>query len=263
MIQTPLFDLHVRICSGSTIVLDYEGMHAPVEMNYKGLLTTGGFGIIHAIESPDTTERIEQYIIKELIFDQSKIPGDIVMSTGKEEFSHEVHIHQEVMAIGLAPPLLFAFHCTNGGVIGMARMKETVLEYVQRIDITDDPHRRLVLLFSKILVCIKKLHTLHIMHNDMHLENMMLDSRGRIYFIDFGKSIRRGSKMYDPWFEYLTAIQFYMIAYQSLMNIESDTDESLDAFSDFLLEMTEHIFKGTMSTVDELMGLYDEEDEDA
>ena len=203
-----------------------------------GVLTSGRFGTIHLVDMTTETDVGFHYIIKELVFDLRRRHDRNILKTDKQEFENEVSIQRDVVELGLAPRILFVDHSDTGGIICMVRMKRTLRAYIHDMDIGTDPHHRLIEIFGTILVNIQTLHDNNIMHNDLHLENMMFDTENRMYFIDFGKSLRSGHRMFDPWVDYQTVVEFYMIAYRKL-NIES----VVVGFEHILLDMADRVFK--------------------
>ena len=77
----------------------------------------------------------------------------------------------------------------KGGVIIMPILEETLSDRLKKVEKIKDLHKKNKEkwnLVKKAIRLILRMHKLGISHNDSHVENMMFDKHGRLFFIDMG-----------------------------------------------------------------------------
>lgn len=113
----------------------------------------------------------------------------------KQQANREVDMHVRFEALGLAPKIHDAWLCSHEAILVMDRRQMSLTEYfkslVGRADI--DLDEKLKEAEKRVNAMLTKAHEAGLVHNDAHLENIMVnaDSEGnieRMSFIDFGKS---------------------------------------------------------------------------
>jgi tRNA A-37 threonylcarbamoyl transferase component Bud32 len=125
-------------------------------------------------------------------------------------FYSEISAHQIAAKAGLAPAIVKVYLTEKQGIIIMQKMKETLWELMSRnmglfitLKIPEERVREIARGWAtevgKLLV---EFHHLGMLHNDTHSNNFMLDDKGKLYMIDFGRTntrhykevIKRGEK---------------------------------------------------------------------
>lgn len=125
-------------------------------------------------------------------------------------FYQEITAHQIAAKAGLAPAIVKVYLTEKQGIIIMQKMKETLWEIMHRnielfitLKIPEERVREIARGWAteigKLLI---RFHELGLLHNDAHANNFMLDDKGKLYMIDFGRTstkhykevIKRGQK---------------------------------------------------------------------
>lgn len=117
-------------------------------------------------------------------------------------FYNEITAHQIAAKAGLAPAIVKVYLTEKQGIIIMQKMKETLFELILRnieLFITlKIPEERVRVIargwateIGKLLI---RFHELGLLHNDAHANNFMLDDKGKLYMIDFGRTNTRHYK---------------------------------------------------------------------
>jgi len=111
---------------------------------------------------------------------------------------NEVNHHIKLSETGIAPRLYEVWRCVNSSgktvftILIMDRLWMTLLDFLispnTRVEQAKDAIQQIPSLISSMF-------SKGFVHNDVHLDNFMLDVHGRLYIIDFGKSEKvRGHK---------------------------------------------------------------------
>ena len=111
-------------------------------------------------------------------------------------FYEEITAHQIAAKAGLAPAIVKVYLTEKQGIIIMQKMKETLWEVMRRnmdlfrtIKITEERVRDFARGWaSEVGRLLVKFHRLGMLHNDTHANNFMLDDKGKLYMIDFGRT---------------------------------------------------------------------------
>jgi tRNA A-37 threonylcarbamoyl transferase component Bud32 len=109
----------------------------------------------------------------------------------EEKLKNEIVCHGIASEAGLAPEIVDAWFTKTGCAIVMRALKETVYSRLMNIDTVEEGRD----LLNKTLAAIRKLHRAGIVHGDTHLQNIMLDEKNNIMFIDFGFANCSGSAL--------------------------------------------------------------------
>jgi thiamine kinase-like enzyme len=117
-------------------------------------------------------------------------------------FYDEITAHQIAAKARLAPAIVKVYLTEKQGIIIMQKMKETLWELMRRniglfvtLKIPEERVREIASGWAtEVGKLIVELHHLGMLHNDTHANNFMLDDKGKLYMIDFGRTNTRHYK---------------------------------------------------------------------
>lgn len=109
-----------------------------------------------------------------------------ILKLAVDNVKKEVKFQKKCAENGLCVDVDDWWDCSSGdgGVIITRMLDKTIKTYL--IEISQDEQIQVV---KNVLEMIQKLHTLGIKHGDLHLDNVMVDKDGKLYFIDMGHSM--------------------------------------------------------------------------
>lgn len=129
----------------------------------------------------------------------------VIKGETHQEIENEVYFQKECAQAGLCKPVEDWWLCTDdgdheknrGGVIITPVLQYTVKQAIKS-GVTDD---ELINLVKSVIEITIKLHSVGIIHGDLHLNNVMVDSSDKVWFIDLGKASSldkyKGDKRFD------------------------------------------------------------------
>jgi tRNA A-37 threonylcarbamoyl transferase component Bud32 len=137
-----------------------------VNSNFIG---KGAFGVLY-----ETCEKSECTYVAKVI--------------DKTSFFEKESYNQMIAAgHGLAPTIHEIWNCKNKVMLIMDRINGITLQgFLEEVKIDDSIKSRII---KKVLEAIKSLHSIGIMHGDLHSQNIMVMKDESIIFIDFGHSV--------------------------------------------------------------------------
>lgn len=100
----------------------------------------------------------------------------------KEAIEREIFIQTVSSKLGSSLPVEDYWFTSQGAVIVMRLLKETLKSYLETCDATECKN-----IIDKVLEKIRALH-IRVFHNDLHANNIMIDHDGEVYIIDYGLS---------------------------------------------------------------------------
>jgi tRNA A-37 threonylcarbamoyl transferase component Bud32 len=119
-------------------------------------------------------------ILKQVIYDYENTADKVL---------REVNMHSVAVDVGIAPPILEVMYNDTGCSIIMAPLSVTLDRVVlNSIGDLDGHLHRISQLVDTATLLIRKLHNAGITHNDAHSNNFMLNDKGRMFLIDYGKA---------------------------------------------------------------------------
>lgn len=138
---------------------------------------TGAYGDI--IEA--CCEKTCDYVYKEIKFQEKNYPQYTL-----DDLKNEIHFQELASNAGLAPKIYQVFISKDKGAFIMDRMEYTIAEF---INTNYDDKKLLDKTLDDIVTEIKSLNKIGIVHDDLHLGNIMYSSKDSVWkFIDFGKA---------------------------------------------------------------------------
>lgn len=160
--------------------------------NPPRLLGKGSFGEVY--EHPGDPSRVLKVVT--------------CVRTDPDSAVREAEIMKRASAAGVSPKFYGTRVCCGKGPVAtrclaifeLGRLKTTLVDWVQ-----EKPRSRSekIKMIKRIDAKLQKLHGMGIRHMDIHLENVMVDSKGQPFLIDFGEA----KDSTDPWTDFPGLVQ--------------------------------------------------------
>jgi len=132
--------------------------------------------IMDYIDGPDLGKMMYDFVLREMNYDESYI-ADLTYSQKEQLVGQELGFERPDLESAQTPE-----EKESAQAITFDRNEEKLLKYLKKKGFT------LPLIFEKLDNAIRALNRNGIYHNDLHKQNIMIDSRGEVYIIDFGRA---------------------------------------------------------------------------
>lgn len=181
-------------CNGK----ECENIYRIVDKDQREKLGEGVYGQVYQACLGDDCSYVGKWVEKNDQFN--------IVSEGK--------LQHELALKGIAPEVKQIMICQNGGMIVMSGLKATLDQIITRVSESqltylrnhytpsqiakdefiipaqypDTPQVQTYRknLITQVINLIEKLNELHLFHNDLHFNNIMVDNNDRVYIIDMG-----------------------------------------------------------------------------
>lgn len=176
---------------------------------------------------------------------------DYVLKIDKYEYNcREVYIHLMLSKLGIAPKLYEIWKVKSGKslenigtIFIMKKLDQNLYDILMNDNV--DINR----IYKDLMDKLDILYNNKIKHNDLHLHNIMLDSNGILYLIDFGMSERFGSYIRkENYLRNQLNILINQLRGESLIEKDNGVQDSNNNFLKFLNKLSlysdEDIFQG-------------------
>ena len=119
--------------------------------------------------------------------------NDGIRMNSTQDIINEIKMQNACADVGLCPYIQDAWLTDKGGVVVMDLYKITAKQMLLMHDSIVEKQK----ILAYIVTLVDKLHRYGIYHGDLHLDNIMVSTDNKYYFIDFGKG-GRFTNMNDP-----------------------------------------------------------------
>lgn len=161
----------------------------------------------------------------------------------ENKIHNEIRTQYELAMLGLTPGITSAWACSKGIAFVMPALKLTVRRLI--IDSDDSSSVRNIL--SKVFGMVTKLHAHGYYHGNLHMNNIMIDSKNKYYFIEVATS----NKFSDKYEEKIRQISK---DYQSIgMDIHNLADNLKKEQEKWKKALLSSIVEGIVSFYEEIL----------
>lgn len=167
----------------------------PCDFVLGDLISSGtSSGLIYNVKCSNNSSGNAKFILKQIKYKNSELVP---------EFYNEIKIHNIASKFDMTDPIIFHYNLTNTkedytecGYI-MKKYKVSLGQYLKQLeldtehenrDITKEEMKKIRDYFYQLMEIFNRLEDAKIIHNDLHLENLMIDENDNLRIIDFGKS---------------------------------------------------------------------------